>query len=212
MTRSFLVLGLLTILQLGLNAAKASAQGAPATTATTVSPVQQAFDMDATVEAARQTVRQFSERLRTELAAAIKSDGAANAVPLCQTLAPDLTMGLSDQSGFEVLRTSLRLRNPENAAGARETEALLSFEKQMSAGTDPGKLEQFEVVTTAEGDRQFRYMKGIVAGEMCLACHGTEVKPDVRAELTRYYPDDKATGYRSGDLRGAFVLLKFVDR
>jgi len=39
----------------------------------------------------------------------------------------------------------------------------------------------------------------------CLTCHGpTESIPeDVRAALRERYPDDKATGYAVGDLRGA---------
>ena len=45
---------------------------------------------------------------------------------------------------------------------------------------------------------------------MCLTCHGTDIKADVRAELTRYYPADKATGFRLGELRGAFSLVKLI--
>lgn len=168
------------------------------------------FDLDKALEAARQTVRLFSERLKGELAAAIKTDGAANAVSLCQTISPDISTVLTDESGFEVSRTALKLRNPENAPSPWELEVLNAFQDKAGAGTDLAKLEHYAELTTPEGDRVFRYMKAIPTSDMCLACHGTDIKPDVRAELTRYYPDDKATGYRLGELRGAFSLIKLI--
>ena len=168
------------------------------------------FDVDKTLALARQTVRLFADRVKRDLTAAIKSDGAANAVSLCQTISPDLSTGLSDESGFEVTRTSLKLRNPESAPGPWELEVLNSFEQQAAAGVDAAKLERYEIVVSPEGDRLFRYMKGIPTAEMCLNCHGTDIRNDVKAELTRYYPDDKATGYRLGELRGAFSLVKVI--
>lgn len=168
------------------------------------------FDVDTAVEAARETVRAFKDRLKGELAAAIKADGAANAISLCQTIAPDISTELSSGSGFEVLRTSLKLRNPENAPDSWELEILKSFQEKAAAGVDPDKLEHYAQVVTPEGDRLMRYMRGITTGELCLSCHGSEIKPDVKAELVRYYPDDKATGYRLGELRGAFSLVKLI--
>ena len=168
------------------------------------------FDLDKVLDAARQTVRLFRDRLKGELTAAIKADGAANAISLCQTISPDISTELTDNSGFEVLRTSLKLRNPENAPGPWELEVLKSFQDKAAAGADPDKLEHYAEVVTPEGDRLLRYMRGIPMADMCLACHGTEIKADVRAELTRYYPDDKATGYKLGELRGAFSLVKLI--
>jgi hypothetical protein len=167
-------------------------------------------DLEGLAEAARQTVQLFKDRLKGQLSAAIKSDGAANAISLCQTIAPDLSTELTDSSGFEVLRTSLKLRNPENAPGAWELEVLKSFQERAAAGTDPDKLESYGEVVTPEGDRLFRYMRGIPTAELCLNCHGSEIRPDVKAELVRYYPDDKATGYKLGELRGAFSLVKLI--
>lgn len=169
------------------------------------------FDLEKSLEAARQTVQRFKDRLKLELVTAVKSEGAVNAISLCQTISPDIATELSDTSGFEVSRTSLRLRNLENAPGPWELEVLRSFQDKVAGGADPDKLEQFAEVVTPEGDRLWRYMRGIQVGEVCLACHGTEIKPDVKAELVRYYPDDKATGFRLGELRGAFSLVKLIE-
>jgi len=167
-------------------------------------------EIEKLVAAARLTVRRVKERLKGELVAAIRSDGAANAVALCQTVAPDLATEFTDSSGFEVLRTSLKLRNPENAPGDWERRVLSEFQEKAAAGADPNTLERFDQIVTPEGDRMFRYMSGIATGEVCLNCHGSDIKPDVKAELVRYYPDDKATGYKLGELRGAFSLVKLL--
>ena len=40
----------------------------------------------------------------------------------------------------------------------------------------------------------------------CLACHGLkeQISPEVQAQLDRLYPEDQATGFNEGDLRGWF--------
>jgi len=57
-------------------------------------------------------------------------------------------------------------------------------------------------------NNEFRFMKAIPMAANCLQCHGTEISPAVSAKLTELYPQDKAVGYKEGDLRGAFVVVK----
>ncbi|MDT4883752.1 hypothetical protein FQZ97_1198250 [compost metagenome] len=45
-------------------------------------------------------------------------------------------------------------------------------------------------------------MRGIATEPGCLACHGTQMAPQVRAAIAAHYPDDAATGFAVGDLRG----------
>ena len=47
-----------------------------------------------------------------------------------------------------------------------------------------------------------RLMRGIATEPGCLACHGAQVAPAVRAAIAADYPDDAATGFAVGDLRG----------
>jgi hypothetical protein len=57
-------------------------------------------------------------------------------------------------------------------------------------------------------DGRTAYAEPIVIQDLCLACHGAEVAPDVKAALAEKYPTDAATGYVVGDLRGlAWVEL-----
>jgi hypothetical protein len=51
-------------------------------------------------------------------------------------------------------------------------------------------------------------MKAIPTGEVCLKCHGTQIAPEVSQVLASLYPEDRATGYKEGDIRGAFVVIR----
>ena len=46
--------------------------------------------------------------------------------------------------------------------------------------------------------------------KLCLGCHGKSIAPEVKAKLAELYPEDKATGFSEGDLRGAFVVTRDV--
>ncbi len=51
-------------------------------------------------------------------------------------------------------------------------------------------------------------MKAIPTGPLCLACHGETLAAPVAEKIGELYPADKATGFREGDIRGAFVVTK----
>jgi hypothetical protein len=55
-------------------------------------------------------------------------------------------------------------------------------------------------------------MKAIPTGAVCLACHGETIAPPIAAKINELYPQDQATGFREGDLRGAFVVTKTLER
>lgn len=167
-------------------------------------------DVPQKLQKARDVVQGFTDRLKSELSNALKSGGPARAIAFCQTMSPDLASALAQESNLEVLRTSLKLRNPENAPDPWEEDVLRKFQTAAGAGADLTRLEHYEVVETREGDRLFRYMRAIPMSEICLACHGTDVKQDVKAEIARLYPEDKAIGFKLGELRGAFSLVEII--
>ena len=45
----------------------------------------------------------------------------------------------------------------------------------------------------------------------CVTCHGETIAPSIAAKIDELYPADKATGFREGDLRGAFVVTKTLE-
>jgi hypothetical protein len=114
---------------------------------------------------------------------------------------------LSGRYGGRVARTGLKTRNPGNAPDAWETKVLKEFEARRARGEDPAQIEHAEIVT-ANGQRQFRYMKAIAIGpnQPCLKCHGESIDPAVSTRIKELYPADTATGFKQGDLRGAFTI------
>ena len=156
--------------------------------------------------AARAATKDLGETLKGQLMSAIKSGGAISAISVCKTVAPTIAADASTKHHLTVRRTALKIGNPENAADAFETRVLQDFVDKLAAGADPATLDYSETVTD-NGATSFRYMKAIpTAAEPCLACHGSDVKPEVKAEITKLYPADQATGFKAGDLRGAFSV------
>jgi len=163
------------------------------------------------VAKAREAIKGLAEGLRSELVAAIKAGGPVAALQVCKTRAPEIAAGRSKEMGLEIARTALKVRNPGNAPDAFERRVLESFVEKIKAGADPMTLDYAETVTD-NGARSFRYMKAIpTAAEPCLACHGSDLKPDVAAEIKRLYPDDQAVGFKAGELRGAFTVIQKVE-
>lgn len=165
---------------------------------------------DSTADAndeAKALVKQFATSLKAELSSAMKSGGPITAVEVCQEKAPAIAAELSEQSGWEVGRTSLKTRNPNNAPDAWETEVLEQFESRKGNGEDVETMA-YSAVVEDDGTKHYRFMKAIPTASVCLTCHGTNIDPDLAKVIDEAYPDDQARGYLGGDIRGAFTLSK----
>ncbi|WP_424956293.1 Tll0287-like domain-containing protein [Hyphomicrobium sp. 1Nfss2.1] len=157
---------------------------------------------------ARASIKGLGENLKQQLMAAIKEGGPIAAVNVCRTIAPAIAEEQSHVHGVKVGRTALKVRNPGNAPDAFERRVLEDFVRQIAEGADPAKLEHAEIVSDGDG-RVLRYMKAIpMAAQPCAICHGAELSPALKAEIAKLYPDDQATGFKPGELRGAFTATE----
>jgi hypothetical protein len=136
------------------------------------------------------------------LTRAMEEEGHAGAIAFCAAEAMPLTREI--QAGhdprLEVKRTTLRLRNPDNAPDPWEQRVLLYIEalERLDADSVPPEL-------TARGpDGSLRYYRVLRTMPMCLACHGPAdaLDPAVQDVLRTHYPGDRATGYDVGEVRG----------
>lgn len=150
-------------------------------------------------------IAEFAGKLKGELEAGMKKGGPVNAIQVCNTVAPAIAQEVSAKHGLTIARTSLKNRNEKNAPDAWETKVLNSFAERKAKGEALDSMTFSEVVES-NGKKEFRFMKAIPVGEVCLKCHGENIDPAVKAKLTELYPNDKATGYKQGDLRGAFTV------
>jgi hypothetical protein len=163
------------------------------------------FDKAALTEKAKTAVQVLGANLKSELEVAMKAGGPLNALSICNTKALEIASKVSLDQGLQVSRVSLKNRNPSNAANDWQIKVLNDFETRKAAGEDPTNLMYAEVVAN-----EFRFMKAIPTGAVCLGCHGTDIGSAVTTKLSELYPLDKATGYKEGDLRGAFIAVKNI--
>lgn len=159
------------------------------------------------IDEGKGVIQAFFGDLKGELVKGMNKSGPVGAIEVCHKVAPGLAQAHSQMSGWQVGRTSLKVRNPDNAPDAWETAVLNEFESRKAAGEDPMKLVKAAVVEE-NGRRIFRMMKAIPTAEVCTKCHGEVLAPPVAAKLDELYPGDQARGFKVGDLRGAFTLKK----
>lgn len=165
---------------------------------------------DANAEQAKAAVMAYGMALKSELVAAMESGGPVKAIEVCNVEAPAIAARVSEENELTVTRVSLRNRNPKAAPNEWQERVLLSFEERAAGGEDVNALAWSETAETQNG-AEYRFMKAIPTGGVCLACHGETLAPEVSAELAERYPEDKATGYTLGDIRGAFVVTQSID-
>ena len=113
---------------------------------------------------------------------------------------------ISQQTGWKIKRVSLKARNEARATpDAWEKDALEDFDKRAAAGEPPAQLEKGEKV-----GNEYRYVKALPVQPLCLSCHGPadQLSPAVKSVLGKHYPNDRATGYSAGQIRGAISVRK----
>jgi len=158
---------------------------------------------------ARKASGALIQKLGGELKTALGEKGPDGAIGVCKERAPQIAAEVSKQSGFDVKRVSPKNRNPAGVPDAWEAEAQAGLEKRMAAGEKPETLDTWQVVSTSNG-KQFRYAKALPVQPVCLTCHGDSAAiPDtVKARLAAEYPQDKATGYGPGMVRGIISIKR----
>ncbi|HLT93250.1 MAG TPA: DUF3365 domain-containing protein [Membranihabitans sp.] len=136
--------------------------------------------------------------LMQNVAKAIQQGGTEYAVEFCNTRALPLTDSVAGHMNVRIQRLSDKNRNPANSI--QTTLDSLAWDR-IQSGNDK-VLEQDE-----KGDVYY-YKPISIAMPTCLKCHGgnAEISESTQAVIAAKYPDDKATGYRQGDLRGMWKI------
>jgi hypothetical protein len=159
------------------------------------------------IEASRAAAKNFGMNLKGELQRAVEAGGPLSGITVCNEKAMQIAEDTSKELGLQIGRTSLKVRNPNNAPDEWEKKVLQAFEERKAAGEPVGELEYSETLAH-DGAKTFRYMKAIPTAKVCLACHGDSLSPELTAKLDELYPQDQARGFKEGDIRGAFTISK----
>jgi hypothetical protein len=162
-----------------------------------------ASDEAAKVSEAKAIAMAFGGQLKGELEAAMQAGGPMSAVEVCNNRAPAIAQALSTKHQAQVYRTSLKPR--ATPPQAWEVSMLEQFNTRLTKGEEISSIDGYEVVKDGE-KTVLRYMKAVGTMPVCLTCHGTEISPELQAKISALYPNDQATGYKAGQIRGAFSI------
>jgi len=161
------------------------------------------------------TARSIADELQTQLGqklkAALNSEGPIGAVSVCKEFAPAIAKNLSSQHGVQVTRVGTRVRNEQMGTPNNwQQAALRQFEERLAQGENPATMEYWQTVETGHGQRALHYARAITVQPMCLTCHGQaqDIAAPLLAKIKQAYPEDQATGYSVGKLRGAIVVTR----
>ncbi|MCG6937785.1 MAG: DUF3365 domain-containing protein [Gammaproteobacteria bacterium] len=169
-----------------------------------------AADTEQLTQESRAAVMALGSELKTTLQASIKANGIIESISVCNIKAPQISQKISDEHGMAVGRRSLKYRNPKNKPDDWEKSVLEQFEQRKANGEAVSTLE-FSELTELNGKKLFRYMKAIPTDDVCLNCHGDNVAHPFVSKINSLYTDDKAIGFKKGDIRGAFSVIRPVN-
>ena len=141
---------------------------------------------------ADEAIGALKSSLMASLKQAMAKGGPVEAIGVCHELAPALAAKISQEQGLKIGRTSFRNRNADNTP---PTWAQAAVDRQESS----------PLVFTSQ-DGAVAFLRPIHLMPACVQCHGNteQIAPDVQARLAEQYPQDQATGFAEGELRGYF--------
>lgn len=147
-------------------------------------------EVKALLEPAKKAQGHLGIRLIGELSRAVNSKGAAEAVQVCNVEVDGIRQGVEAEFGVDVGRTSHKLRNPKNTPP--------TFMKPIVEARYP------QPVALEGPDGEIGWSFPLRLGPICANCHGKDDKiaPGVNERVAELYPEDEATGFEVGELRG----------
>lgn len=162
-------------------------------------------DEPAAREFAATVVVDVGGQLKQALSKTMSTRGPVAAVEVCNSQAPKIAQAVGEKHDVTVRRVTTRPRNPANAADPWEMQQLALFAEALKKGVTPDEISALDA-RAGDGSVAYRFMRPILVQPLCLTCHGETLTDNLAEVIDRLYPHDKARGYTTGDLRGAFVV------
>jgi hypothetical protein len=148
---------------------------------------------------AAEAAKAFSSELRATLGAAMARGGPAAGVEVCHDEAPRIAERVSAEYDVRLGRVGVRSRQPANRLDGWQKDRLDAWQKAPPVGPPAGWPPAISSDSTSG---TVRWAKAIETEGVCVVCHGPAVEPALADTIRRVYPDDPATGFESGSLRG----------
>ena len=141
--------------------------------------------------------------LQKALKNAIKEDGLEYAIEICNIDALNITDSISESESVKIKRLAKKYRNTVNETDSTESELFKSYILEWLGGRQLNP----KIIPNDNGHPV--YYNPIYVGKLCLNCHG-ETGKNIDSNLAKFinelYPDDKATNFKQGQLRGMWSI------
>jgi hypothetical protein len=165
----------------------------------------QAVDREAFTASADSISGLAQNALLQSVSGAIAAGGSLHAIEFCNVQAIPITDSVAAKHGFKIQRVTDRTRNKANAlSGEKEIALFETIQENLQAG----KMRENYLIESESG--AITYYKPIVlAMPTCLQCHGqpeSDIESATLRKIKEKYPDDAATGYSLGQLRGMWKV------
>lgn len=142
------------------------------------------------------------KELASNLVGAIQEKGTEGALAFCNIQAIPLTDSMSVALKAHIKRVTDQPRNPANLANKSELEYIRTAKLALSEGKEVSPSVQYI-------DEKVIGYYPIITNQLCMQCHGkesSEIDDATLEKIKTLYPDDQATGYDVGELRGIWVV------
>lgn len=150
-------------------------------------------------------IKILGKTLKSNLKAEMKADKTGlKGMHFCSTKADELTkeVNIKLPKGVSVRRTALKLRADDNKADTIDINFMNEILSDMK-----DKKKNIAKPKLVETNDTYRVYKPLFIEPACMKCHGNNktINPEVQKIITEKYPNDKAIGFKEGDLRGLIV-------
>lgn len=161
---------------------------------------------DRAKEQAKTAVHALHTMMKSNVKKRLKEGGVLSAAKFCGEESYGMIRALSEELGPElsIKRVSLLNRNPKSFPNENERGIVRAFDlMEQGDAYLPDAIVQLVDASTYKV-----YIPSTMSSRNCKKCHGSEkeIDPQVREYLNTRFPDDKAVGFRSGQVRGAVVV------
>jgi len=142
-------------------------------------------------------IKDYSQTLKQNLKKQLQKNGMEKTIEFCAFNAEKISKKIeSKYPNTSIKRISLNPRNQKNTPNEEEKVILQTFKKF-------NKLP--EKIIVEKKDKKIIYKPVVINKKVCLKCHG-KISENLSKTIKKYYPNDKATGYKLGEMAGAIVV------
>lgn len=190
---SSISIGLASLLLLSLNGCSNNEQ---INVASKLTPIT-AIEKKDTIDTSTKVLKGFMKTFKPTLKAVLKDMSAPDAIEMCTHNQSVNNYSKTLPEGITLRRITSKARN-EGHIAKNDLEAKTLIE--MDSLKKP--------IIKKVSNNHFQFYKPLIVKEACLKCHGSieQIGENSLGLIKKSYPNDKATGYKVGDVRGVFLV------